>query len=212
MLLVDGPYGPACMWSLRSLWWLTPPCCWPTGDLTWYVLSFTQYQLGLTPGWASSKAPCSRALSRSWLFLEWPCIHYRKSSGQPFSMQSAIIMCVCQFVFLPVHCLFCTHCWMGFNQGQREGMGFRPRNPRIVTYWYYGGFSVGMHATGWHSGFIQRFSHMDSIFLQQHRLQPTSHNLEFRFNSLFFAVKEWHEIYDTANVLSQGARRLIFVI
>lgn len=112
----------------------------------------------------SYKALCSCALLLSRLFLAWPRIHYIKSSGRPFSVQSAIIMWDCQFgIFLAVR-------WMAFHQAQREGMSFGPRNPPIVMYWHCRGLSVGMHAAGWDSRFSQNCSHMDSIFLQQYQI------------------------------------------
>lgn len=170
MLLVDGPYSPVCTWSHPVM---ADSAMLVTGRWS-YLIGAAVYPMstGIKSRMSQSyKALCSCALLLSWPFLAWPSIHYIKSSGQPFSVQSAIIMWHCQvIIFLPVHCLWCKHCWKGFNQAQLEGMGFRPRNPRIVMYWHCGGLSAGMHATGWHSSFIQCCSHTDSMFLQQYQI------------------------------------------
>lgn len=72
------------------------------------------------------------------------------------------------YIFLPVRCLLCRHCWMQFNQAQWRGGGWFLR-PGTVMYWHCQGLGAGMHATGWHSSLIQCCCHMESILLQQYR-------------------------------------------
>lgn len=122
-------------------------------------------------------------------------------------LQRVLIMWDFQFhyIFLPVHCSLCRHCWMHFNQAQWRGEGWVLR-PGTVMYWHCQGLSAGMHATGWHSSLIQCCCHMESILLQQYQIQPTSHPLEFKCNRPFFVndlvlnargkistvVRKWH--------------------